>query len=307
MDSATLLHNRALLAFLALALGALLLALPPFRPIARLPLYVARKTERKLNRERRSETVRRQRGRIAALAFLLLALLCGAALQMLLSRLPGAELLLLVPLFAFRAPLLARRIAHSLRIQDMARARQLLAGSVWRNHAVLDAHGLARAAIETASVRFACVLLPALFWYILLGLPGALASRTLSLLNEAWHPQRAQFAHTAYRLQCLLHYLPERLGVLLIALASLCFPFARPLPLLRCLAQSVTMPESETAPVRVMAESAHLSLGGPLSPYLSAWTGDGTPKPGPRDIQRCTWILSASGGFLLLLLALLAY
>ncbi len=308
---ASLLQDHALLALLALLLNLLLGSLPIWHTAAGPGLMLLRRIERKLNRERRPEPVRRRRGTAAACIFLGGALLMGALLNALFHALHLAMLLqflLLALLIPVCAPVnQSRAIARHLRADDLPAARRLLAGSIWRNHMVLDAHGLARACIETMAVRFASWLLPMLFWWLLLGLPGLLMSHMLCLMSAAWHPQRAHFSQTSYRLQCLLHYLPERLGVLLIATAALCFPFAKPVPLLRMAALSFASPDSEAAPVRILAAGAHLSLGGPLSPYQPTWTGDGTPKPGPREIQRCIWIVSASGGFLLLLLALLAY
>ena len=115
--------------------------------------------------------------------------------------------------------------------QGLEEGRNAVAHIVGRDPASLDAHGVARAAIELTAENFADGVVAPLFWGVLLGLPGMAAYKAINTLDSMIghrSPRYLHFGRFAARLDDLANWLPARLAAVLILAASLCLPGASP-------------------------------------------------------------------------------
>ena len=174
-------------------------------------------------------------GRWAQLGFgLLLALLLStsaAAAGWLVGRLP---VLLAVPLhiyclksrFALRSHLAAgARMDRALRAGDLPAARAQLGWLCSRDGSRLTSDELVAASIESLAENTSDSVVAPLFYYVLFGLPGALAYRAINTLDAmvGYHGRYEYLGKAAARLDDLANWLPARLtGVLLLLAAPIC-------------------------------------------------------------------------------------
>jgi adenosylcobinamide-phosphate synthase len=114
----------------------------------------------------------------------------------------------------------ARAIAQPLAAGDLAQAREAVGRIVSRETATLDEEGVARAAVESVLENGADAVFAALFWFALLGGPGALGYRLANTLDGMWgyrDERRVYFGWAAARLDDLLNFVPARLTALTYA------------------------------------------------------------------------------------------
>lgn len=114
-----------------------------------------------------------------------------------------------------------RRVLDQL--DDLPRARQAVRWLVGRDTAHLQRDGIARATIESLAENLTdAVLTP--FWALcLFGLPGLVVVKAISTLDSMVGYRTARygrFGWLAARADDLMHWLPARLSVLLLALAA---------------------------------------------------------------------------------------
>lgn len=165
---------------------------------------------------------RRWQGAAALLLLLAPPLVCGA----LLARLPrtGAVTDLLLLYLAVGAASLAqhaRAVAVPLAAGDIAQARSRVAWMVSRDTSRLDRPGIARAAVESVLENGNDAVFGALFWFVLLGAPGAVLYRLANTLDAMWGYRTERFVAfgwAAARLDDLLNFAPARLAALTYAL-----------------------------------------------------------------------------------------
>ncbi len=194
-------------------------------------------------------------------------------------------------------------VAAPLERGDLAAARAGVGRMVSRDTAVLDAEGVSRAAVESVLENGNDAVFGALFWFALLGGPGALLYRLANTLDAMWgyRTQRLRyFGWAAARLDDGLNYLPARLTALTYALLG------RTATALACWRSQAPAWDSPNAgPVMAAGAGAlQLALGGAAHyqgcreerPAL----GQGFP-PGPADIRRAldlvrrgTWLWLAA-------------
>lgn len=200
----------------------------------------------------------------------------------------------------------AQAVASTLRLGDLTAARAAVARMVSRDTASLDEQGVARAACESVLENGNDALFATLFWFCLLGAPGAVLYRLANTLDAMWGYRTAElerFGWAAARIDDLLNYLPARLVALSYALLGNTWRA------LRCWQLQAGEHDSPNAgPVMAAGAGAlNLALGGPAR-YHGAWQmrpllGEGQ-APRARDIERCNNLVVATCLFWLLLIVL---
>jgi adenosylcobinamide-phosphate synthase len=255
--------------------------------------------ERKLNREKRSEAVRRGRGVVtvavlvgaaAALgwmvAFLCRGSLLGAAVEAFLVAVLVAQKSLFDHVVA---------VARALERGGLRAGREAVRHIVGRDPASLDAHGVARAAIESLAENFGDGVVAPVFWYLLLGLPGLFAykmANTLDSMIGHRGPRYRAFGWAAARFDDLVNFVPARLGGLLLAVAALFAKGGRPGRAVAIMLRDAKKHRSLNAgwPEGAMAGALGLALAGPRhyadGVVADPWIGEGSARAAVPDIVR---------------------
>jgi adenosylcobinamide-phosphate synthase len=255
--------------------------------------------DRKLNREIRSEASRRGRGIVTVVVLSGGAALLGLAIQRLCrGTVPGAavEVLLIAVLVAQRS--LYEHVAAVARALDsggLTAGRAAVRHIVGRDPASLDAHGVARAAIESLAENFCDGVVAPVFWYLVGGLSGLFAykmTNTLDSMIGHKNPHYRAFGWAAARLDDLLNLVPARLGGLFIAAAAVFAAGCRPGHAVAIMLRDGRKHRSLNAgwPEGAMAGALGLALAGPRryaeGVVADPWLGDGTARATTRDITR---------------------
>ena len=171
---------------------------------------------------------------------------------------------------------------------DLPCARAQLSRIVSRDTDALDAEGVSRGAVESVLENGNDAVFAALFWFMVLGGPGALLFRLANTLDAMWGYKTARFLRfgwAAARLDDLFNYLPARLTALTYAVlgnwraARLCWQ-----------RQAGVWESPNAGPVMAAgAGSLGIVLGG-----TARYQGQDSPRPilgtgnppGPLDIHR---------------------
>lgn len=176
----------------------------------------------------------RARARLAGIAAVAVLLLIPAALLMLLQRaltdsavlLPALDVLVLY--FVIGARSLgqhAERAWAALTSGAIDEARTATACLVSRDVAPLDETGLCKAVVESVLENGNDAIFAPLFWFCLVGAPGAVVYRLANTLDAMWGYKTERyhdFGWAPARLDDLLNWLPARLTALAYALCGDC-------------------------------------------------------------------------------------
>ena len=115
----------------------------------------------------------------------------------------------------------ASRIQIALEADDLSTARLRVSEIVSRDTTSMQAEDVARAGVESVLENGNDAVFGALFWFALLGAPGALLFRLANTLDAMWGyrtPRYLHFGWAAARLDDVLNYIPARLTSLSYAL-----------------------------------------------------------------------------------------
>lgn len=210
---------------------------------------------------------------------------------------PALQALLLY--FTIGATSLARHgeaVAQVLVSGDLPKARYTVGWIVSRETGQLDEAGVARAACESVLENGNDAVFGVVFWFVLLGLPGAILYRLVNTLDAMWGyrtPRYCRFGWAAARLDDLLNYIPARLTAFTYALLGDA-PRA-----LRCWRSQGHLLESPNAGPVMSAGAGALTieLGGPAIYHgtlkQKPWFGEGR-VPGAADIVRAIRLVQYS-------------
>jgi adenosylcobinamide-phosphate synthase len=259
----------------------------------------------RLNREQRSEYTRFVRGIVTVCALVLAAALLGYLVHRLCQAIAFGwliELVVIAVLVAQRSLFdRVRDVAVALTDDGLAGGRKAVAHIVGRDPASLDAHGVARAGIESLAENFSDGVVAPVFWTLLLGLPGLFVYKTANTLDSMiGHrtPRYRSFGWAAARFDDLLNLIPARLSGLLIALAAALAPQARGGPALRIMLRDAGKHRSPNSgwPEAAIAGALDLALAGPRryagEIVADPWLGDGKARATPLDMHRALLVFA---------------
>jgi adenosylcobinamide-phosphate synthase len=265
--------------------------------------------EAKLNRSWRSSRDRTLRGAVLLVLMLGGALALGRLISLAgqkLHHLWLLELLLTAMLVAQRSLYdHVRAVQTALSKGGLDAGRQAVAMIVGRDPNSLDQHGVARAAIESCAENFSDAVVAPVFWYVVAGLPGLLAYKTVNTLDSMIghrNERYREFGMVSARCDDLLNLIPARLSGAIIALAAALVPEARPNQALTVMLRDARHHRSPNAgwPEAAMAGALGLSLAGPRNyPGLvvnDRWIGDGRPQAEAADIGRALRVFVVACG-----------
>ncbi|MCL7475903.1 MAG: cobalamin biosynthesis protein [Methanosarcinales archaeon] len=118
----------------------------------------------------------------------------------------------------------SRHIMNLLRSGNKDEAREALKALVSRDTANLDEHQMASAVVESISENFVDGVLSPVLFYLILGLPGALAYKAVNTLDSMIGYRNKEFiemGRPSARLDDVLNWIPARLSLVLISASAL--------------------------------------------------------------------------------------
>lgn len=165
-------------------------------------------------------------GALMAVSCITASVLIGIASAYFADTIPGmlVSAYLLKSTFSIRMLLgTASSIGKELESGKIAAARTSLVALVGRDTSNLGISHASSAVIESTAENFVDGILSPLFYFVLLGLPGALAFRAINTLDSMVGYRREPFREIGYvsaKLDDAANFIPGRLSLLFIALAS---------------------------------------------------------------------------------------
>ncbi|MGE0754490.1 MAG: cobalamin biosynthesis protein [Alphaproteobacteria bacterium] len=287
-------------------------------PLLHWPARPLRTMERKLNREHRSDGERQMRGLVVVAAIFILSVVVGIIVTAI-STATGRflDVVLLFLLIPVRPTWdVASTIRTALIDQKLQLAQQALEGTVWRHHARLDAHGVARAAVEYQAVQFAEKIFAPVMWYLLGGLPGLFFCLLVTLMYETFAISGSAFGKPAQGVYLVMHWIPSRMVACMWIVAALFQSRGKMKQTAASIWQYMSKTDHGTKNAQAMpsilpqalqvaciATVLQVTLGGPPSAYTAkAWLGSGTVKLLPEHIRTAQYLFAVQHLLLLLLL-----
>jgi adenosylcobinamide-phosphate synthase len=249
-------------------------------------------------------------GAVLLATVLAIALAAALAIQALTRLLPGGwilEGLLMSTLLAQRSLVLhVGAVADGLR-RGLGEGRSAVARIVGRDPHALDAHGVARAALESLAENLSDAVVAPLFWGVLLGLPGMAAYKALNTADSMIGHRTPRHRHIGWasaRLDDVANLVPARLTALVLVAAA---PSDRRRAAWAACRRDAPYHRSPNAgwPEAALAGALGVRLAGPRSyggvAVNDGWMGDGRAEVGPGDIEagiRLAWRAWALAGAL---------
>ena len=162
----------------------------------------------------------------------------------------------------------------------------------------LDEYGIYRSLTEHLAAEMGRWLIGPMFWYLVGGLSALLVYATIVAAVDALaadDKSRAGFGWTASRLEFMGGWLPGRIAGVLVVLASLLAPTARPIRAARIMVQMARSSPSPAHgwPAAAMAGALSLEIAGPNSTEgrKLPWIGGGSARATLLDAHRAPSII----------------
>lgn len=287
---------------------ALFGGLPGLRHALAVPLVAVDRItvwfDRKLNREQRSVANRLLRGALAVCVLALAASAVGWAVALLARSVPSGWLIEAVAIACLilqrRMIDPVRKVASALAAHDLDAGRAALSGIVSYDSAGLDAHTVARGTVEAGTARFCDGVVASAFWYLLLGLPGLCAYRTINVVADRLgdaSPRHHAFGLAAARLDEVLGVLPGLIAGAILCAAAVFVPSASPITAFTVWLQSIrgrSLLNSGRA-LGAVAGALGVALAGPRrlegAEARDGWIGEGRARVVASDVVRAVILL----------------
>lgn len=275
--------------------------------------------DRRLNIENESAAARRNKG-ILALGILIVATgFVAWAIEHIFDRVAfGAFFVVLLA-----STLIASRslynhveaVARALDQYGLDDAREAVGRIVGRNPKTLDAHGVARAAVESLAENASDGIVAPVFWFALFGLPGLVVYKAINTADSMiGHrtPRHEAFGWASARLDDLVNLPASRLTALLFAFASVFTPGASVAGTLETVTRDASKHRSPNAgwPESAIAGALGLKLNGPKiygeTRVEDAYMGDGRRDVTADDIHAALRLTTTAWGLMVGSLLLIA-
>lgn len=272
------------------------------------PAGFLRTMERKLNRDHRSPKEREIRGMVVVAGMFVTALmtgLIGSALFHHTSRF--FEIFLLAVVLPTRPSWdIAMGVRMALEKDNLAKAQEALAGTLWRHHARLDNHGVARAAVEFLAVQFSEKIGTPAIWYLVAGLPGLFFCLLVTLMHETFAVSGSEFGKAAKSTYTLMQWVPSRLTACMWMLAALFQAEGDFKKTAQTIWSYMATKSPQALTVASCATVMQVSLGGPPSVYSDKnWLGAGTVKLGAAHVKKAQYFFAVLHFLLVVVLGLI--
>ena len=186
-------------------------------------------------------------------------------------------------------------VAGALERDGVDAGRSAVAHIVGRDPESLDAHGVARGAVESLAENFSDGVVAPVLWGLLLGLPGIAAYKALNTADSmiGHHDHRyCDFGWAAARLDDVANWVPARVAGFLLAVAGAPSKVGSAMHGLRIMWRDGGIHRSVNAgyPEGAMAGVLGLRLAGPRRyrgvATADPWLGDGAVEVTAADIRR---------------------
>jgi adenosylcobinamide-phosphate synthase len=198
------------------------------------------------------------------------------------------------------------RVERALERQDLAAARFAISRLVGRDTDSMDEGACRRAAIESLSENLADGFISAIFWYVLLGLPGLVVFKVVSTMDSMVGyktPRYLRFGWCGARLDDVLNFIPARLTWVLTAASALVVPGGSPVKALAIgYRQARVLPSPNSGwPEAATAGAIQRRLLGPIWKngrlVTDIWLGDPNDPPVSThaDMKRATAVNVIAG------------
>jgi adenosylcobinamide-phosphate synthase len=279
--------------------------------------------DRTLNRDSDTDVRQRSAGIIAVLLVLAIVGSVAYLLQFSLLRLDLWRLPLgLLAAAVLAGTLVAQRslyrhvadVATALERHGLEAGRAAVSHIVGRDVAVLDASGVARAAIESLAENFSDAIVAPVFWMAIAGLPGAAVYKAINTADSMIghrNKRYAAFGWAAARLDDLVNLPASRLTALLLIIAAATSGIFDARAAGRAVWRDAPRHRSPNAgyPEAAMAGALGLALAGPRVyggvEVDDALMGFGRRDAGVDDIRRALTLFRRADAMLIALLAVL--
>ena len=275
--------------------------------------------DRRLNRDSAIALRRRVSGAVALVIMLAIVGTLAVLCQLLILRLPFG----IVGLGVLAGSLIAQRsldrhvadVARALDKDGIEAAREAVSRIVGRDTAMLDAAGVARAAIESLAENFSDGVVAPVLWLSVGGLPGAALYKAVNTADSMIGHRTARheaFGFAAARLDDLVNLPASRLAALLIVAAAALSRNPSATEAWRAVRRDAAKHRSPNAgyPEAAMAGALGLALAGPRL-YGGIRVDDAVMGRGRRDadaadIRHALSLYRTADALLFALVALLA-